>query len=335
MSMQPVTVVVLAGGPDAEREVSLNSGRAVYNAIIASNRFSDVRYLEIDTLTSGEIAAIDADVFVPILHGPYGEGGPLQILLEIDGRPFVGSGSHAASIAMDKLRTSQIASELGIPVPRAILWDDFNQSCPIEPPVVIKPVADGSSVGVFICHTLEKLEIVRQALLMQRLGSPAQFHQRIMVEQYIPGRELTVGIVDGRAEPVIEIIPAVSYYDFDAKYDRDDTQYVIDPELGDDLTNTLQNASVAIFEKLGCKDMARIDFRYDSRDESPNGFGDSGCDWGFLEINTIPGFTEHSLLPMGSIAAGRSMPELCALLVDCALARGRTIADNHVDGDNA
>lgn len=296
-------VLVLMGGPDAEREVSLMSGAQVAAALEADGSF-EVVPLTIDRVGAGELLAQRPDAIYPVLHGPWGEGGPLQeILEEIEasrGIPHVGPGSRAAAIAMDKVRTKMIATRIGIRTPMA---REVRRGEPIGVPLplVVKPSNDGSSVDLRICRTDEELARARAELEPKR--------DALMAEQYIAGREMTVGIIDGQALPVIEILPATAFYDFEAKYYRDDTRYVLDPEVTPGVLRDMRDATEAIFRELGLCDAARADFMVDERGA-----------W-FLEINSAPGMTTHSLVPKAARHRGIDMPELCAGFVHRALAR--------------
>lgn len=299
MTTRP-SVLVLMGGPDAERPVSIMSGTGVAAALRESGKF-DVIERTIDKPTAQELAAMPGEVIFPVLHGHWGEGGPLQQLLEAIGRPFVGCGSHASAFAMDKMRTKQYVESQGVRTPKAAEIGPHDH-CPVDPPVVVKPVDDGSSVDIRICRTPIELAEARKQLHPRR--------RRLMVEQYIAGREMTVGIIHGELLPAIEIMPTVSFYDYDAKYDRDDTRYVVGPDIPDTLLDEMNRDSMIAWEGLGCRDLARVDFRVDAE----------GRSW-FLEINTMPGFTSHSLVPMAAAKHGWSMPALCAKLVEHAMAR--------------
>ncbi len=297
-------VLVLMGGPDAEREVSLASGAAVAAALAASGEFR-VRDATIDRLASDDLPALAppgaVDVIFPVLHGTWGEGGGLQTLLETHGIPFVGSGAEAAALAMDKVRTKERAAALGVPTPDARVIE-AGDACELAPPLVLKPVDDGSSVDLRICRTVCEVQAARDVLHPRR--------GRLLAERYVAGRELTVAIRAGAALPIIEIVPAVEFYDYAAKYERDDTRYVIDPDLPPGVAGRCRADALLINETLGCRDLARVDFMLD--DAGP---------W-FLELNTMPGFTDHSLLPMAARATGVAMPALCAGLARAALARG-------------
>lgn len=299
-------ILVLMGGPDAEREVSIMSGREVTDALRSTNRFHILDRV-IDRPTLGELADMAAhaqcEVIFPVLHGTWGEGGELQEMLMEIGLPFVGSDCTASTLAMDKLVTKSMLREADASVlmPNSAAIEP-NDACPIDPPLVLKPINDGSSVDLRIC----KKNAMQVAEARRELHAK---RSRLMVEQYIKGREITAGILHGRPLPLIEIIPAVAYYDYEAKYTRDDTQYVVDPNLPPGIASEITRVALLAFEVLGCRDVARVDFILDERGP-----------W-FLEINTMPGFTTHSLVPMAARAVGKDMPMVCAELVEAALVR--------------
>ncbi len=309
MSKHKPTVLVLMGGPDAERPVSLMSGAEVTRALRELDHYHVVD-LTIDQPRRKELQSLIAEhqahVVFPVLHGPWGEGGPLQTLLEMIEIPFVGSPSEAAWGAMDKIETKYLADELDITIPSSwIIPDDEGLHNPkdLEPPLVIKPIDDGSSVDLRICHTSEEIEAACSELLQRR--------EKVLAERYVPGREITVGILLDKALPVTEIIPAEDavFYDYAAKYERDDTRYVVEPDLPAHDAVKCREWSLKMFQALGCRDIARVDFI--CNEKGP---------W-FLEINTMPGFTTHSLVPMAAKHIGISFPELCGQLVEAALAR--------------
>jgi len=306
--MSQKRVLVLGGGPDAEHEVSLNSSAAVLAALNQSGRYAAHREV-IGALTLDQLRALPGDVVFPVLHGPWGEGGPMQRLLEADGRAFVGCGSRAARAAIDKLLTKQACLQLGIVTSPSAVLHPLDDMPPIALPLVLKPVHEGSSVGLAICSTMEQwfaaLQSARAALAS---GRSAAF----MVEPLTKGRELTVGIVAGEAMPIVEITPADGVYDYAAKYTREDTRYTVDPPLPEGVGHAMQRDALRLAETLGCPMLARVDFMLD--EHGPQ----------LIEANTIPGFTGHSLLPMAAARAGLAMPALCATLVDDALARHRT-----------
>lgn len=299
-------VAVLMGGPDAEREVSLMSGAQIVAALEASGSF-DVVPLTILRTDADAILAERPDVVFPIVHGPWGEGGPLQEILEsierTHGIGFVGPRAKPASIAMNKIATKHVASSVGVRTPRARQLSR-GEPLDIAAPVVLKPSNDGSSVDLRICRTDADAARARAELEVRR--------EFLMAEEYIQGREMTVGIVNGEVLPIIEIVPnasAVEFYDYEAKYTRDDTRYVLDPSLPAAVAEEMRTATKRVFDALGLRDVARADFMVDARGA-----------W-FLEINTAPGMTTHSLIPMASRHRGVDMPELCASLARAAMAR--------------
>lgn len=296
-------VLVLMGGPDAERPVSISSGTAVAAALRAAGRHATIERT-IDRLDERAlrtlVAESEADVVFPVLHGPWGEGGPLQDLLEALEIPFVGSGGRTARLAMDKVATKTLAHQFGIPTPAArVLHRD--DDCDLEPPLVIKPLDDGSSVGVRVCRSAGDVADARAELHRDR--------ESLLAERFITGREITVGFVLDRLLPPIEIRAASGIYDYDAKYARNDTEYIVDCPLEDSIASALRRHAETIIRRLGCRDLARVDFMVD-------GHGP----W-LLEVNTIPGFTDHSLVPKGAAAVGLPMPDLCSSLVDRAIGR--------------
>jgi D-alanine-D-alanine ligase len=298
------TVLVLGGGPDAERQVSLDSAAGVAAAIRDSGRF-DVVERTIDRITSAEFRALPGDVIFPVLHGAFGEGGPLQDILDRSGRPYVGSGPSAARWAMDKMATKLAASRVGIPTPEACVLNLRDEGCPLPFPVVVKPVHEGSSVGLHLVRSPEQWPAVRRAVAEDAATHPARVY---MAERLIGGKELTVGLIDGRPLPTIHIQPADGPYDYEAKYHRDDTRYVLDPELPPGADAAVKDHATALARALGVRHVARVDYLLDE-----------GARAWLLEINTMPGFTSHSLVPKAARHAGTSMPELCAGLVDLAL----------------
>ena len=298
-------VTVLMGGPDGERDVSLASGQAVA-AALADADFA-VHALTIDTLTAEQMQDVAGDVFFPVIHGPWGEGGPLQEILEADGRPYVGSGPHAARCCMHKHHTKQLASGLDIATPDWQWCVDRDTPITMTPPAVVKPAADGSSLGLHLCDTSDEILLA--------VDSVFSTHDEVLIERRIDGRELTVGMVLGEPLPIIEIQPCHGVYDYAAKYDRSDTAYIVNPTLEWSLARTLQQSAQRLCQEAGVRDLARVDFLLD----------DAGA-W-LLEVNTMPGFTGQSLLPKAAAAAGRPMPDLCRALVTAAIERSAGPAD--------
>ncbi len=308
MNARP-TVLVLGGGPDAERDVSIVSSRAVAQALMDSGRF-EVRYELIESIGPCDVRAMAGDVVFPVLHGPFGEGGPLQDLLEQSGRAYVGSGPRAARLAMDKITTKLLASSLGIATPEAAVINPMDPVCPIGTPCAVKPVHDGSSVGLTMCREPEDWA---GALATVRGDVRSRPDRAWMAERLVEGRELTVALIEGGhglvCAGVVEIAPPDGVYDYAAKYERGDTRYVVDPELPAGVSERISERSLRLCETLGVRHLARVDFMLDH--ESGEAM--------LLEVNTMPGFTAHSLLPMAAKARGLDLPALCGRLVDGAL----------------
>ena len=305
----PCRVTVLRGGPDAERDVSLRSGEQVVRAlgdlpgVTVVDRVID---RPDQSALEGLLAEDRCDVVFPVLHGRWGEGGPLQHLLERIDRPFVGCRETAARRAMDKLETKRVATDLGIPTPRARAVERADDLP--EPPFVLKPVDDGSSVGVRFVHDADE-----RRTALEELGA---VHDRLMAEALVEGRELTVGVVGETVLPPIEIVPAEGYYDFEAKYQRNDTEYRVDPPLPAGMAAQLESWTRRLHDALGVEDLSRTDWLLEeTADGAPRAW--------LLEINTMPGLTEQSLLPKAAARHGWTMTELCGKLVERARRRHR------------
>ena len=299
MSQPKYKVLVLGGGPDLEREVSLKSAAGVAEALRAAGHET----IERDILPK-DLSALDeaCDVIFPVLHGRWGEGGPLQKKLEACGKPFVGWGSAAATLAMNKAETKRVAEKIGIETPESVVVTP-GETPEMEPPVVVKPVDDGSSMGVTICEDDMAVSIALENLLSER--------GEALVERFIEGREMTVGILDDATLPVIEIVPHNDFYDYEAKYDRNDTEYRFEIDADPALLLKIQTHALGLHYKLGGRHLSRVDFIVD----------EAGHDW-LLEINTLPGFTSHSLLPQAARQTGLEMDALCDRLVSLALRDG-------------
>lgn len=302
-------VLVLCGGPDAERDVSLKGGAAVTDALNASREFTAEKIV-IDRISAHDLRSMRADLVWPLLHGPWGEGGPMQDILAIDGRPFVGCAASPARLAMDKLATKLAAARAELFVPAGGVFNPDDDEPPIPLPLVLKPNFEGSTIGLHICRTREEWALARDAT--RASGRVA------VVEPFIKGRELTAGLLDSgdglTALPLIEITPKDGFYDYDAKYIRNDTRYVVEPDLDPWLVHEIQRASLTLARELGVRHLARADFILP--DEPVRG---NAIEPVLLEINTMPGFTDHSLVPMAAKYIGLEMPDLCAQLARCAL----------------
>jgi len=295
-----MSILILAGGPDAERDVSVAGAESVHAAL--EQRGVESCLETIDELSQEGLADFAGEVVFPLLHGSWGEGGPLQDLLLADGRPFVGAGARAARLAMDKVATKTIAASLGIPTTACVVVSPADAGCPFDLPVVVKPIREGSTLGLRICRSEDEwLDARAEALRSKR---------PTMVEPFVPGRELTVGWLDGRALPLIEVGAAEGLYDYAAKYERDDTTYTLTPSLPPGVAALLSDATNRLCAAVGIRHIARADFILDP----------AGTPW-LLEINTMPGFTDHSLVPMAAASpggGGLSLADLTLSLIEMA-----------------
>ncbi len=284
-------IAVLMGGVSAEREVSLRSGAAVLEGLRRGGY--DVVGVDVTERVLKLPAGIDA-VF-PALHGEFGEDGGVQALLEAAGVPYAGSGPAASRDAFDKVRTKQILGEHGIATAGyELLATGRSRTRPL--PVVVKPACQGSSIGVHrVFHETEWEPAVREALTY---GPP------VLVEDYIEGRELTVGIVGRRVLPVVEIVAPGAWYSFGAKYRDGHTEYRVPAPVTDADARRCSEAALATFDALGCRGFGRVDFRMTAVGEPY-----------VLELNSLPGFTETSLLPKAAAAAGLSFVQLCDAII--------------------
>ncbi|MCP4786465.1 MAG: D-alanine--D-alanine ligase [Fuerstiella sp.] len=289
-----LNILVLAGGTSAERDISLKSGCCVADALRETEHHVDVvdpRDTAVESLQQGRW-----DIAVPMVHGTGGEDGVLQRQLLKAGIPYVGSSPDASELTFDKIRTNRLLRESNIVVPDGIVVDSrhsLQANCQAVSAfagnVVTKPPRQGSSLGISIVQHAEQVE----AALMLAF----QFDTECLVERFIPGREVTVPVVDGTALPSIEIYPAVQWYDYQAKYADDRTEYRVSPE---GLPNALPQIAATACNICGVAGIVRVDFRVDEQ----------GQPW-LLEVNTVPGMTTHSLVPKAAAAVGLSLGELC------------------------
>ncbi|HEY2529759.1 MAG TPA: D-alanine--D-alanine ligase [Xanthobacteraceae bacterium] len=296
-------VAVLMGGWSAEREVSLRSGKACADAL----KRLGWRVTPIDVTREVAVAltAAKPDVALNVLHGRPGEDGLLQGVLEILGIPYSHSGVLASALAMQKDYAKVLLRAAGVPVAEGKVVSRFEaaKAHALPPPYVIKPVAEGSSVGVFIVtaeHRNPPQELYRDDW---------PFGDKVMVEHYIPGKELTCAVLGDRALDVIEIVPATRFYDYEAKYAAGGSTHLLPAPILPDVYREVRRLSLAAHSALGCRGVSRADFRYDDR-----GTGKLIC----LEINTQPGMTETSLVPELAAYAGITFDELVRWMVEDA-----------------
>lgn len=297
-------VAVLAGGISSEREVSLQSGRTIYDALVAAGLETVLSDITPDDLSILDDASID--VFFPILHGAFGEDGQLQAIMQERGLCFVGPDAESSRKSFDKLQTKQACFHAKLSVAKHLIVQTGDTEAELAEMLgrlakkfVIKPANQGSSVGVEITDDVKTAAAKAIACFFN--------YGNCMVEEFIPGREITVGIVNGTALPIIEIRSKAGFYDYHSKYIDDATEYLFDTIDDDELVKEIQQDAVICFNELGCRHMSRVDFI----------LTDLGLPY-LLEINTLPGFTSHSLLPMAAKKVGIDTPQLCKQLVEAA-----------------
>src|SRR3954470_12329410 len=302
-------VAVLMGGWSAEREVSLRSGKACADAL--ARQGYRVTRIDVSRDIAAVLTAVKPDVALNVLHGRPGEDGTLQGLLEILALPYSHSGVLASAVAMQKDVAKELFRAAAIPVPEGIVASRFEaaKAHVMPPPYVIKPIAEGSSVGVFIVtedHTHPPQELTREDWA---------YGDRLIVEKYIAGKELTCAVIGDQALGVIEIVPTVAFYDYEAKYAPGGSKHLLPAPVSDFVYQQVRKLALAAHQALGCRGVSRADFRYDDRLEGTQGLV---C----LEVNTQPGMTETSLVPELAAHAGITFEELVRWMVeDASLSR--------------
>ncbi len=311
--MPKLKIALLSGGISGEREVSLKTGEQIYNAL-DKNKYEIFKY---DLKTDLKRFFNDAmnkkfDLVFPALHGPFGEDGKLQGMLDMIGMPYVFSGCLASALAMDKYKTKIIARDAGLDlIPDIALQKDEKYNIQkiinkLPLPIVIKPMELGSSVGMSIAKNKQELE--------QGIENAFKHGDKVMLEKFIKGRELTVAVMGNEqnmeALPVIEIIPKVSgWFDYKAKYEVGGSEEVCPAKIPNNIKNKIQKFAIKTFNAIGCKDLARADFIWDTENNKMY----------FLEINTIPGMTQTSLAPQAAKVAGMEFGEFLDRLIKGAL----------------
>jgi D-alanine-D-alanine ligase len=312
-----VKVVVLKGGPSLERQVSLRSGARVEDALQRLGH--EVVPIDVAADLIERLQADRPDVVFLALHGRGGEDGTVQELLDIMGIPYTGSGVLACMRSVDKVLTKHLLGEAGLPTPEFFAFSEtaFKElgaadALPaieerLEFPIVVKPAAQGSALGVKFARTAQDVPAA--------LVAAFSYDSRVLLERHVDGRDVAVSVLDGEALPVVEAVPREEdFYDFEARYEIGRTDFVCPAELSPELTARVQDLAVATYELLGCRGFARVDLMVE------DGTGEALV----LEVNAIPGLTETSLLPMAAEASGISFDELIARILDLALATART-----------
>jgi len=297
---------VLLGGPSSEREISLKSGHAVLNAL----REQRLEAVEIDIRTTNVeenirlIKSYNIDCAFIALHGYFGEDGQIQEILEKLKIPYTGSGVLASKLAMNKIASRKIWQENGLNVPSYIVikksfYNDFIEYPNLKLPWVVKPSSHGSSIGLSIVDNKQDLK--------KAIDLAFSFDETIIIEEYIKGRELTVGILDDEPLPIIEIVPKKRFFDYEAKYQTGLTDYIVPARLEEDLAKKIQNDALSAHQLLGCVDFSRVDMILR---EDNTVF--------ILELNSIPGLTNTSLLPKAAKVAGIEFNQLCLKIISLA-----------------
>ncbi|NOX97602.1 MAG: D-alanine--D-alanine ligase [Nitrospirae bacterium] len=301
-------IAVLMGGPSSERDVSLKSGKAVEETLREAGL--KVIAIEVDEEVEKKLRDEKIEVAFLALHGRYGEDGTVQEMLERLGITYTGSGVEASRIAFDKIASKKAFLREGIDTPAFYVLEKGNKrekmisQFPFHPvirnPLVVKPAREGSTIGVSVARKEEEYLIA--------LDRAFQYDERILVEEYIAGREITVGILNGSPLPIVEILPRKEFFDFEAKYTEGLTDFKIPASLSSDVYREAQDLALKVHRILACRGVSRVDMKVNN----------SGKLY-VLEVNTIPGMTPCSLLPKAAQAAGISFLQLCCKLIEIAL----------------
>ncbi|WDI30398.1 D-alanine--D-alanine ligase [Hyphococcus flavus] len=297
-------IAVLKGGWSPEREVSLVSGAAAAKALREAGYES--YEIDVDRDIALRLAEAKPDAVFNALHGQWGEDGCVQGILEVMDIPYTHSGVLASSLAMDKQRAKAVFEDAKIPSPYGVIVsrEEAAGGKVMSAPYVIKPNAQGSSVGVFIVHEGDNRPPAELTSEKWSLGDD------VLVEKFIPGRELTVSVMGDRALCVTEITTALTFYDYEAKYASGGSSHVVPADIPADITEQCLDMALRAHQSLGCRGLSRSDFRYDENADGDKVF----C----LEVNTQPGLTPTSLSPEQAAHLGISFPELCAWMVEDA-----------------
>ena len=300
-----LVITVMLGGPSAEREVSLKTGAAVAGAL----RSLGHTVHELDPKDDAWTLPEGTQVVFLALHGTYGEDGQAQARLEKLGVPYTGCGPEASRLAFDKVLTKERCVAAGIPTAKFMVFDAPGATWPMgwQPPVVLKPVRQGSSVGLqFVERVVDFSAALSEAL---------RYDAQVLMEERIVGRETTVGILDGQALPVVEVRPRSGSYDYKSKYTKGETEYFCPAEFDGETTARIQEAALGAFHAIGGRDYSRVDVMVGADGEPV-----------VLEVNTLPGMTEMSLFPKAAAAAGLGYAALCQRMIELALERAAAMA---------
>lgn len=297
MNPSKLKVAVLSGGVSGEREISLRSGAAVAKAL----RSVGVRVLEVDVKERGVTIMPGTEICFLCLHGTYGEDGEIQAELEAKGILYTGSDAAASALAFDKIKAKEAMAAAGVPCAESVLWTKENDWAP---PYVLKPVSDGSSLGVHLVRTEKEAAVAKKAA--------GKWKTPMMIERLVEGGEYTVGILGEKALPVVEVRPAQGFYDYRNKYTAGATQYLCPAPVEKSKASELQEIALQSHRALGCEVLSRVDLMMDAEGKAV-----------VLEVNTLPGMTDLSLLPRAARAGGLDFASLCLSILELSWARGR------------
>jgi D-alanine-D-alanine ligase len=313
--MKNKRVGVLMGGPSSEREISIKSGRAVCKALEAKHMdhvpvelIAGLSMNGYKQVVSDLITRMKIDVVFIMLHGEFGEDGTVQELLEEMNVPYTGSSSRASKVAMNKITAKEVLKTNDIPIARhEVLSKDTFDKCRdinlyfklLGSRLVVKPSNGGSSIGLNIAASEKDLKAA--------IDDAFRYDDKLIVEEYVPGREITVGIVEDSALPIVEIVPKRFFFDFTAKYEKGMTEYIVPAEIDGKMYKTCQDVGLRVHKALSARSFSRVDIILNEK------IGPV-----VLEINTIPGFTETSLLPKAAKSAGISFEDLCLKILESA-----------------
>lgn len=293
---------VLMGGPSSERDISLKSGKAVYQAL--KEQGLDVVALDIRNSSLRRIKQAKISFAFIALHGKFGEDGTIQKILESQHIPYSGSGVISSCLCLDKVASRRIFKYYDIPVPEYDVlqrksWRRHLKKMRLKFPVVVKPSSQGSSIGVTFVDQTDKLN--------QAINSAFKYDDTIIIEKYLKGREITVGILENRPLPVVEIVPKKRFFDFQAKYAKGKSDYLVPAKLPKSSYKRAQQVGLLAHHALGCRSFSRVDMIL------------SGARPVVLEVNSIPGLTSMSLLPMAAQAQGIGFGQLCLKIIQSAI----------------
>ncbi len=316
MIQKNTRIAVLYGGLSSERDVSLRSGKNCYEALLRLG-YPNVALIDVDRKIAQRLQEEKIELAYIALHGKYGEDGCIQGLLEILGIPYTGNGVAASALTMDKAITKMVLKDAGLPVLPSVVVDmsrKQGQLCQVSTlnyPVIVKPLSEGSSIGMSKVDSPDQLQ--------KALQEASQYGNHIMIEEFIKGKSITVGVFDKdgmpQVTPILELRPTQSdWYDLEAKYTQGLTEFILPAELPADTTRKIQQATLAAHQAAGCHGVSRIDFIVDTENR-----------FYILEINTIPGMTDLSDLPAQAKAMGVSYDELVECILKTALTRNQEV----------